>query len=187
MCCLVAEVALDNVLVLNQVGEDVAIEAVGRASIEGSVCKPRTQVESVGRVEVEICGNDDVELGIETGLGLCVDGTRVGLDFDSRIELLNLWGCCFGALLSCQYGNAAVVSCMGERTFLPTSASLTKNCAPRSSSVTFSWSASVMEPIPANTRFFAISLARALMETRRMLAVRIFSCALTPQSRICRS
>jgi hypothetical protein len=41
--------------------------------------------------------------------------------------------------------------------------------------VTTSWSASVMEPMPARTRFFAISFARALIETRRMLAVRILS------------
>jgi hypothetical protein len=53
------------------------------------------------------------------------------------------------------------------------SASLMKNWAPKSSSVTTSWSARVIEPMPARTRFFAISLARALIETRRMLAVRI--------------
>jgi hypothetical protein len=45
----------------------------------------------------------------------------------------------------------------------------------------------VREWIPAKTRFLAISLARAFMVIRRMLAERIFSWAWTPQRRIWRS
>lgn len=98
MRCLVAEVALDNVLVLDQIGEDVAVEAVGRAGVEGPACEARAQVEGVGRVEIEICGDDNVELGVEAGLGFCGDGIRVGVDLDSRVQLLDLWSSCLGAL-----------------------------------------------------------------------------------------
>jgi hypothetical protein len=61
----------------------------------------------------------------------------------------------------------------GRPTFLPTSASLRKNWAPRSFSVTTWWSARVIEPMPARTRFFATSLASALIVTSRMFALRI--------------
>ena len=69
-----------------------------------------------------------------------------------------------------------------ELTFLPClmissflCASSRKNCASKSVSVTGSWSMMVSEPMPARTRFFATSLARALMVMRRMLADRILS------------
>ncbi|KAL1854898.1 hypothetical protein VTK73DRAFT_8645 [Phialemonium thermophilum] len=62
-----------------------------------------------------------------------------------------------------------------------------KNCAPKSASVTASWSMMVSDPMPANTRFLAISLARAFMVMRRMLALRIFSWAFMPHRRICLS
>ena len=57
-------------------------------------------------------------------------------------------------------------------TLRPTCCSSIKNCAPRSSSVTNCSSWMVIDPIPARTRFFAISFARAFMPIRRMLAVR---------------
>jgi hypothetical protein len=92
------------------------------------------------------------------------------VDLDAGVEFLDLGGGGFSALGVLAWGEN---NGQAHPTFLPMSASLMKNCAPRSSSVTTSWSARVMEPMPAKTRFFAISLASALMETRRMLAVRI--------------
>lgn len=92
-----------------------------------------------------------------------------------------------------------------DQTFRPTCFSVMKNCAPRSSSVTTSWSRIVSDPMPANTRFLATSLANARMVMRRMLADRnlgncqlgvvweclvrlnYFSCALTPHNLICLS
>jgi hypothetical protein len=84
--------------VLDQVGEDVAVQAVRCAGVEGSVCEARAEVQGIGRVEFEIGRDDDVELGVEAGVGLCVDRVCVRVDLDSRVQLPHLWSRCFGAL-----------------------------------------------------------------------------------------
>lgn len=83
---------------LDQVGKDVAIETVRCAGVEGSVCEARAEVQGVSRGEVEIGRDDDIELRVEAGVGLCVDWVCVRVDLDARVELLDLGSRCFGAL-----------------------------------------------------------------------------------------
>lgn len=98
LCCFIADFALDDELVLDQVGEDVAIETVRGSGVEGSVGEAGAEVEGVGRVEVEVGGDDNVELGVEAGLRFCVDRGCVYVDSDARVQLLDLRCRCFGAL-----------------------------------------------------------------------------------------
>lgn len=56
---------------------------------------------------------------------------------------------------------------------MPMCSSWMKNCEAGSSSATTSGSRTVSEPIPASTRFFAISFAIARMPIRRILELRI--------------
>ena len=83
---------------LNQVGEDVPVQAKRGSGVEGSVCEARTEVQGIGRVEIEIGGDNHVELLIEAGFGLRKDVACVYVDFDSRVQLLDLRGRSCGAL-----------------------------------------------------------------------------------------
>jgi hypothetical protein len=85
LCCLVAEIALDDELVLDQVGEDVPVQAVGCAGVEGAVCQARAEVQRVGRVEVEVGRNDNVELGVEARLCFCSNGAGVRVDLNAGV------------------------------------------------------------------------------------------------------
>lgn len=74
-----------------------------------------------------------------------------------------------------------------KHTFLPMCSSVTKNWEATSAWVTLSASKTVKDPMPARTRFFAISLPSAPIVTRRIFALRIRFWASMPQRRSCRS
>lgn len=101
LCCLVAEIALDDELVLDQVGEDVPVQAVGCASVEGAICQARAEVQRVGGVEVEVGRDDDVELGVEARFGFCGDRAGVGVDLDTGVQLSDLGSGRLSALYNC--------------------------------------------------------------------------------------
>lgn len=62
-----------------------------------------------------------------------------------------------------------------ELTFCPTLSLVKKNWAPKSYSVTFSWSSKVILATPAKARFLQTSSLKARMPATRMLALLILS------------
>jgi hypothetical protein len=68
------------------------------AGVEGFPRYTCPSVERGGRQEVHIAGYDDVVGGVKVGVLLVADVGVEGLYGDAGIELLDLGGCCFGAL-----------------------------------------------------------------------------------------
>ena len=96
----VALFALDDEVVLDEVGKDVAVHAVRCACVEGLLCYARASVDGGGGEKVHVGGYDDVVCGIEAGILLHADIGGDGLDGDAGIELLDLGLCSFGAVLA---------------------------------------------------------------------------------------
>lgn len=98
LCRAVAALALDHEAVVDQVGEDVAVHAVGGAGVEGFLGDARTGVEAGELKEFEVGADDDIVRGEEVGVFFVADIAGDGVDFDAGIELLDLGSGCFGAL-----------------------------------------------------------------------------------------
>jgi hypothetical protein len=78
---------------------------VGCACIERFPRYTRSGVEGGGAEKIHVGGYDDVVGGIEVGVLLVADVGVERLYGDARVELLDLGGCCFGALLQLARGS----------------------------------------------------------------------------------
>lgn len=94
----VALLALNDEAVGDEVGEDVAVQAMRGASVKGAVAYACTGVEGEERGKGEVCGDDDVELGVKVLVGGIADVCAEDVDFDAGVEFLDVGGYCFGAL-----------------------------------------------------------------------------------------
>lgn len=92
--------ALNDKVVLNKVGEDVAVHAMGCAHVKGLLCYARACVEGRCGEKVHVGGYDDVVSSIEAGILLHANVGRDCLDNDAWIELLDLGPCSFGTVLA---------------------------------------------------------------------------------------
>ena len=153
----------------DEISKDVSIEAMCGSCIKWPIRKPAKVVDQNKCIVVKVGGNYDIE-GLKVAGWLQTGISGIHVESHSGIELQELRRRCGSPLLT----TLARVFGLGEpgSTFEPTSWSDTKNCEAKSSSVTGSWSIIVRDPIPARTRFFATSLASALMVMRRILALR---------------
>lgn len=168
--------ALDHEVVHDQVREDVAVESMETCGVEGPVGEAAGRIDCREGWEVQLGRDDHVEARKELWR-LRPDVIRVDVYLDTGVHVMNLGARGLGTL---SLPSALIHTChhrwrmkeKKDQTFWPTCSSVRKNCAPRSSSVTTSWSRIVSDPMPANTRFLATSLANARMVISRMLADR---------------
>lgn len=96
----VALLALNDKVVLDEVGEDVAVHAVRGACVKGLLCYARAGIDCRGGHEVHIGGYDDVVGGVEVWILHIANVRRERLDGDAWVELADLGGSCFSAVLA---------------------------------------------------------------------------------------
>jgi len=97
-CSSIRLLAFNDKLVGAEVCEYVAVEAMCTASVKGSSRNASTSVEDGLGEEVNVRGDDDVEGLVEGRILIVADISGDDIDFDARIQLLDLGSCCFGAL-----------------------------------------------------------------------------------------
>jgi hypothetical protein len=83
-----------------EIREYVAVEAVCTAGIEWSARYARARVEDSLGEEVDIGRNDDVEGLVKGGVLLVADVSGENIDFDARVQFLDLGSCGLRALAS---------------------------------------------------------------------------------------
>lgn len=93
--------ALEDVVVHDEVGEDEAVEAVGAGGVEGAVTEPAGGVDCGEGVEIEVGGDDHVERG-EVGGRPGGDGFDIDVERYPWVELAYLGCCGLGSLRRCQ-------------------------------------------------------------------------------------
>ena len=81
----------------DEIGKDVAIEAVGAGGVEGAVAQAAGGVDCREGLEVEVCGDDHVEGGEVFGLAEA-DGFDVYKERYAGVELADLRRCCLSSL-----------------------------------------------------------------------------------------
>lgn len=96
----IALFTLNDKVVLDKVGEDVAVHAMGCAHVKRLLCYARACVEGRGGEKVHVGGYDDVVGSIEARILLHANVGRDDLDGDAWVELLDLGLCSFGAVLA---------------------------------------------------------------------------------------
>lgn len=84
--------ALKNVIVHNEVGEDEAVEAVGAGGVEGAIAEAAGGVDGGEGAEIEVGGDDHVEGG-EVGGRPGGNGFDIDVEGYAGVELAYL-GCC---------------------------------------------------------------------------------------------
>lgn len=106
---------------------------------------------------------------------LFFDILLINNDFYTRIQVSNTSCCSCCSLLKCKICQKLQNLMYRLLTFCPTFASLRKNCAPKSYSVTVSWSNRVILATPAKARFLQTSSLNERRPAIRILALPILS------------
>lgn len=89
--------ALEDVVVHDEVGEDEAVEAVGAGGVEGAVAEAAGGVDGGEGAEIEVGGDDHVEWG-EVGGRPGGDGFDIDVEGYPWVELAYLGCCSLGSL-----------------------------------------------------------------------------------------